>query len=191
MSTFAELLDQPQTTLADLQAHLGALSPETRIAESRALGKRQQARLFELAGDAPALTPEHMVEGVGDGEPVRWYGKNTLPAFRLFEKRFRRHEGAVVGYNHNADFQTFFVGPGYFVCRVDEAQPDELLIDYTKLPATAPSAWPALKPNSAGLSRFVYFNMYDRCRRVSDTVVIGAATRLGRPIGQYFVLCRG
>ena len=47
-----------------------------------------------------------------------------------------------------------------------------------------------MKPNSRGLSRFIYFNMYDYVRRVSPHVVIGAATRLGKPIGQYFVLCK-
>ena len=42
-----------------------------------------------------------------------------------------------------------------------------------------------------GLPRLVYKDMYDYCRRVTDDVVIGAATRLGKPIGQYFVLARG
>jgi hypothetical protein len=32
--------------------------------------------------------------------------------------------------------------------------------------------------------------MHDFCRRVSQTVIIGAATRLGKPIDAYFVLAR-
>ena len=190
MATLRELLDQPATTLADLQAHIASLDGKARIAECRKLGKRQQARLFELARDGGPLGPEDMVPAAG-GEPVPWFGKNTLPAFTHFEKHFRRHEGQIVGFNHNPGVVTMVTGPGYYVCRVDDSRPNDLLIDYTKIPDAAPAGWPRVKKNSAGLSRFVYGNMYDYCRRVSDTVVIGAATRLGKPIGQYFVLCRG
>jgi hypothetical protein len=191
MSTLRELLDQPGTRLEDVQRHLAALDPEGRIKECRTLRKKQQARLFELAADTPALTPEDMVVTAADGAPVRWYGRNTLPAFTHFEKHFRRQNGRIIGFNFNPPTVTFVAGPGYYTCRVDEARPRELLIDYTQVPEAAPADWPAVKQNSAGLSRLVYHEMHDYCRRVSDTVVIGAATRLGKPMGQYFVLCRG
>jgi hypothetical protein len=190
--TFRELLSAPTTTLADLQSHLGSLDGARRIEESRALGPKQLARLYEVAGTGKPLDPDHMVERVKDGETAHWYGRNSLPAFRLFEKRFIRHDGGVYGFNWNPAIVTAVSGPGYFFCRVDETKPNELLIDYTKTPSAAPASdWPAVKSNASGLSRFVYKDMYDYCRRVTDDVVIGAATRLGKPIGQYFVLCRG
>ena len=74
-----------------------------------------------------------------------------------------------------------------------ETAGNELLIDYTKVPRQeqAPASWPPVLPNNRGLSHFVYKNMHDFCRRVSRDVVIGQATRLGKPIHQYFVLARG
>src|SRR5262245_27089080 len=191
MASLRALLDQPSTTLADLQSHLAALDGAGRIAECRALGRRQQARLFELARDGGPLGPEDMVSTAAGADPVPWYGRNSLPAFTRFEKHFRRHEGNVVGFNLNPAMVTLVAGPGYYVCRVDESRPNDMLIDYTRIPDAAPAGWPRVKNNTSGLSRFVYGNLYDYCRRVSDTVVIGAATRRGKPIGQYFVLCRG
>lgn len=190
VKTFATLLNDPQVKLADLQSHLAALDAESRIRECRALNRRQQALLYQVAGEV-AVGPDDMVKGAADGEMVRWYGKNSLPAFRLFEKRFIRHEGKVVGFNFNPPLVTWFTGPGYYVCRVDEIKPKELLIDYTLIPDTAPVGWPKVEHNMAGFSRFVYGGMYDYCRKVSDTIVIGAATRKGKSIGQYFILCRG
>ena len=71
----------------------------------------------------------------------------------------------------------------------------ELLIDYTKVPTqdlSAPSRLAQGQAQRSGLCRiFVYKNMHDFCRRVSRDVVIGQATRLGKPIHQYFVLVRG
>jgi len=190
MPTFRELLDQPSTTLPDLSKHLASLPSDTRIHECRALGKKQQRRLWALAESGEPLSPEHMVEtAAAQGEPVRWYGRNTLPAFVLFEKRFRLHEGRVVGINVQPLIQ-WLTGPGYFTCRIDDQKPRELLIDYTLLPTSNPEGWPVVKSNKAGFSRFIYYNMYDYCRMVSPDVVIGAATRLGKPIDQYFVLCR-
>ena len=194
MPTLAALLTEGKS-LPEIQAHLASLDGEGRIRETRALSPKHLAKLYAVSATGEPLTPEHMIATAKNGEPdtkmVRWYGRNSLPAFRLFEKRFVRHDGGIYGYNHNPAFVTFVSGPGYFFCRVDDNKPSELLIDYTKVPAAAPEGWPAVKPNSAGLSRFVYKDMYDYCRRTSDDVVIGAATRLGKPIGQYFVLCRG
>ena len=193
MPTLADLLDQKKS-LPDIQSHLAALGGEGRIRETRALGKKQLARLYDVAATGVPLTPEHMISAPPNGDPElghRWYGRNSLPAFRLFETRFIRHDGGIYGFNFNPALVTFVSGPGYFFCRVDDKKPRELLIDYTKVPATAPASWPAVKENGAGLSRFVYQDMYDYCRRVTDDVVIGAATRLGTPIGQFFVLCRG
>ena len=191
MPTLRDLLEKPDTTLADLQRHLDALDGKTRIAECRQLGRRQQIRLFDLARDGAPVTPEDMVASARDGEPVPWYGKNSLPAFTHFEKHFRRHEDKIVGFNSNPFHVTMVTGPGYYVCTPDASRPKEIVIDYTQLPARAPAGWPKVKRNTSGASIFVYGHMKDYCRRVSDTVVIGAAERKGKPIGAYFVLCRG
>jgi hypothetical protein len=69
-------------------------------------------------------------------------------------------------------------------------RPREILFDYTRVPSTAPEGWPPVKPNTGGTAKLVYGGMHDFCRRVSSTVIIGAATRLGKPIDAYFVLAR-
>ena len=72
-----------------------------------------------------------------------------------------------------------------------EAGP-ELLFDYTKVPQPGeqPAEWPKVKGNGQGFSVLVYNNLHDFCRRVSQDVIIGRATRLGKPMNQYFVLAR-
>jgi hypothetical protein len=69
-------------------------------------------------------------------------------------------------------------------------RPREILIDYTRVPEVAPEGWPAVKDNTRGGGKLVYGGMHDFCRRVSSTVIIGAATRQGKMIGAYFVLAR-
>ena len=125
---------------------------------------------------------------------VRHTGRNTLPAFTHFEKRFcrprgedREKPGALYGFN----FQALgpLTGPGYFTARAAPGRP-EVLIDYTRVPPERPDGWPALRSNEAGLSRFVYGFMVDTLRGVSEHVTIGSAARKGRDIGSWFVLCR-
>jgi hypothetical protein len=126
--------------------------------------------------------------------PVRHYGRNTLPAFTWFEKRFCRppdvdpaRPGALYGFN----FQSLSVltGPGYFVAHDDPAG-REVLIDYRELPPLHPAGWPEIRGNERGLARLVYGSMVDRLRRVSEHVSIGSATRHGREFGSWFVLAR-
>ena len=187
-ATFADLLGRSDVTQAQLAAHLDALDTEERVRQCRALGKKQQKRLWEVCADAPAFTLEDLISSTETGT-VRWAGKNSLPLFTHFEKRFARHEGMVVGYNHNPGLQ-WFTGPGYFVTVPAPERPREILFDYTRVPSTAPSGWPPVKTNAGGTGKLVYGNMHDFCRRVSQTVIIGAATRLGTPIDAYFVLAR-
>jgi hypothetical protein len=65
-----------------------------------------------------------------------------------------------------------------------------VLVDYTRVPPSAPPGWPAVRGNERGLSRFVYGFMVDRLRRVSEHVTIGSAARHGREFGSWFLLCR-
>ena len=180
---------------AEIAALLDGLAPEERVAAIRAAGRSEQRRLYRALEGHGGV---HLADLVPPGRPaletVRHFGKNTLPAFTLFEKRFARPEDedaaaprALWGYN----FQTVspLTGPGYYVAYEDAAH-GEVLIDYTQLPPSAPPGWPRVKSNERGLARFIYGFMVDRLRRVSEHVTIGSAIRNGREIGSWFLLCR-
>lgn len=175
----------PQT----LSAYLDGLHPESRVAEVQGLHASGLQLLYERCEKAqPLVLDEFLPPAVPSGQTVRFSGINNLPLFRTFEKRFiRTKSGAIFGFN----FQRLsaLTGPGYF--RVVQSG-SELLFDYTALPmpGDVPADWPAVQPNHRGLSRFIYKNLHDFCRRVSSDVVIGHATRLGTPMGQYFALAR-
>ncbi|MSP59414.1 MAG: hypothetical protein EXR72_03555 [Myxococcales bacterium] len=189
MAQLANLLDTPDVTLTTIEAHLDALASEQRVVECRALSKSQLAKLWEVSAPAPRLGLEDFVPvAAPDDQPVRFCGKNSLPAFTHFEKHFVRRAGAVVGINVGST--SFATGPGYFTCEVMSERPNEVLFDYTRVPPSGPPGWPAPRSNRSGISFFVYRDMHDYNRRVSKDVVIGAATRLGTPIGQYYVLAR-
>lgn len=187
-TTLAALLARPDCTQPMLAAHLDALDVEARVRECRALGKRLQRRLWEVAADAPAFTLEDLIPSTETGTVI-WAGKNSLPMFTHFEKRFARQNGVVIGYNESPGI-AWFSGPGYFTTVQAPDRPKEILFDYTRVPATAPAGWPPVKANTSGTAKLVFGGMHDFCRRVSQTVIIGAATRLGKPIDAYFVLAR-
>jgi len=187
-TTFADLLLRADITQAQLAAHLDALDADARVDQCRALGKGKQRKLWEVCAAAPAFTLEDLIPQAATAE-VRWAGKNSLPLFTHFEKRFFRQAGTVVGYNFNPGI-AWFTGPGYFTTVQAPDRPKEILFDYTRVPSAAPEGWPPVKPNTGGTAKLVYGGMHDFCRRVSATTIIGAATRLGKPIDAYFVLTR-
>ena len=78
-------------------------------------------------------------------------------------------------------------GPGHFTVRADG---DEVLFDYTELPADAPGDLPPLQPNDKGLSTLVFGGMIDRVRRVSTHCVIGRAFKSAKPMGAWFMLTK-
>ncbi len=121
-------------------------------------------------------------------------GRNSLLLFTHFAKVFYRAEDSVIaakelwGFNRSGPLISTAVGPGYYV-----AYPHgqgEVLVDYTRLPTRAPSGWPAILRNDQRLSRFVYNGTQDVLRGVSKHVTIGRATRHGKPLDNWFVLCR-
>jgi hypothetical protein len=154
-------------------------------------GPGLQRRLYDAAQAAKRVTLADLVPP--DAEPLReviFHGKNSLPAFTHFQKRFcrpprERGDGALWGYNHGS--LEWLIGPGYFVAR-DE--PSGTAIDYRQVPPQGCASWPPVKPNDAGFSRFVFKDMVDYLRRVSHDVFIGSAYRNGRELGSFFVLCR-
>jgi len=175
--------------------YLDGLAHAERVEAVRSLGRAEQRRLFEaVAGALPLGLADLVPPAAADLAPVRHYGRNTLPAFTLFEKRFCRPSGAdrqkpgeLWGYNHQST--SWLTGPGYFVAAPDPGRP-EVLIDYTRLPSGRPEGWPEIRSNERGLGRVVYGFMVDRLRRVSEHVTIGSAARHGRDLGSWFALCR-
>ena len=193
MSTLSELI-LSGAPLDSLETHLNALSDEARVEQCVALSAKAQKQLWGRAEGSVATLEQIVPPSCADGEEVRHIGRNSLPAFTRFEKRFCRpkgREGELWGYNEGSTRP--LVGPGYFVChQADEGAVGAVVVNYERLPTEGelPEAWPTLKPNEAGLSRFVYAHMHDYLRRVSEHVTIGIAYRHGKESPNYFVLCR-
>ncbi len=170
-------------------AWLDTATPESRLAGVRSLGKSEQRRLFEAAAASSSLGFDFMVPpGAGPLSEVIHEGKNTLPVFTTFQKRFARlpdRPDVLVGYNEGVTRS--LVGPGYFEAYV---QGNEIAIDYTRTPTQKVTSWPTIRPTTSGISLFVYAHMIDYIRRVSSHVTIGRAVRKGKETDNYFLLCR-
>jgi hypothetical protein len=174
-----------------LAAALDAAPPAERRQAIEGLPGPAQARLFERSQGRSCTLARDFVPGRAADVPAIHWGRNSLPLFRLFSKRFALHaSGVVQGYNEQA--MRAFTGPGYFVAR--EAPLDgtpTVVIDYTRAPpATHPAGWPPARPNSARLGRFVYDGTEDWMWRVSSHVTIGRARRKSGWMDNWFVLCR-
>lgn len=176
--------------LPQLAEHLERLPPPQRVLAIRSLTRRQQAQLYEAAqGFRPLTLDDFVPQQVPPRTWVIHEGRNTLPLFRFFQKRFLRPEpNSQVLWGYNWGPTMGLVGPGYFL--VCSGEKGEVLIDYTRIPPETPPSSPRLRPNSSGLSFFVYHNMIDIMRGVSLHVTIGRATRKHKPLDAWFVLCR-
>jgi hypothetical protein len=190
---FLALLREAVVKPHEVARSLDSMSHPERVRAIRGAGRAEQRRLYEAVRGFRALRMTDLVPAATPAlAPVRHYGRNTLPAFTHFEKRFCRpkeadaqNPGKLFGYNFAS--MAWLVGPGYFVVRPDG---DELLVDYNLLPTDRPPAWPEIRRNDRGPSRFVYGFMIDRLRGVSEHVTIGSAARRGRDLGSWFLLCR-
>lgn len=170
--------------------HLDALPAGERLAQVTAVRHGNLAKLYDAVGGGAPLTLTDFVPA-GETDTFIFEGRNSLPAFSRFQKRFARVGDTVVGYNHQT--MAVVTGPGYFVVREatsGEAVPDELFFDYTTDPPGIPLGWPRFLRNDVGLSRAVYMNMKDFCRRVAEGVLIGKAYKQGVAMGAYFTLTR-
>ena len=179
----------------DVARYLDTLGHEARVAAVRGTGRAQQRALWQLAdGFAPVRLDELVPADTPEMQAVRHYGRNTLPLFTHFEKRFCRPAGLDANSPselHGFNFQTLaaVTGPGYFVA-VASSDRDEVVIDYRRVPDVQPEGWPAIRSNERGLSRLVYGFMVDTLRRVSEHVTIGSAAKNGKELGSRFLLCR-
>ena len=172
---------------ADISAHLDALSPAARLEQVLDIRGSAVGRLYEAVIDAPRMTTEEFCPpALTEGKTLIYEGRNSLPAFSRFQKRFQRRGDQIVGYNHQNVMG--IIGPGYFMTTDGDEFRRELLFDYTQAPAFFPTGWPAYKPNTYLLSRPVYYNMKDYCRRVARGVVVGMAFKEGNAMGAFFTL---
>jgi hypothetical protein len=194
-AAFTSMISDAAVAPAAIADLLDNLDESTRIKVVRRLGRRDQKALYsKVEGFAPLELVDLVPASRPDLVEVRHLGRNSLPAFTIFEKRFCRLPGsspdapdALAGYNFQA--MSPVTGPGYFMAR-DDTKTREVLVDYHHLPNQKPSDWPPIRSNERGLSRFVYGFMIDRLRRVSKHVTIGSAARNGRDLGSYFILNR-
>jgi hypothetical protein len=192
------VLLEPTMNLPRLETVLDGLGHAGRLATVHGWERKTLARLFEAAKGHHALGLEHFVPAaVGPMTEVIHHGKNSLPLFSHFQKRFTRPEGAesppkeLWGFNRQAN--EGFTGPGYFVVHTafDGGQVEgEVAIDYRKAPGGKVAAWPEVIPNEAKLGRFVYAGMVDVMRGVSSHVSIGRAWKHGKWMDAWFALCR-
>ena len=182
----------PKIDLHYLAHVLDGTSHAARLRAVYELGRDDQAALFEACADNEALTLEDFVPSDRAAmTEVIHHGKNSLPMFSHFQKRFcRPGEGGpddqLWGYNHQT--MAPVTGPGYFVAHAWTE--GGIVIDYTMTPPKHPAGWPEILPNDAKLSRFIYNGTKDVMRRVSQHVTVGRARRGDQIMDNWFVLVR-
>ena len=169
---------------------LDGLPAAARLTEVRTLSGKQQAALYEAAkGARPIVLADFVPEPTPPLAQVIHEGKNSLPIFATFQKRFCKPDpGGLELWGYNEQPMKWATGPGYF--RARQIEDGQVLIDYYDVPPGKAPGWPEVLPNSARLSRFVYFHTRDTMRGVSKHVSIGRAARDGKWMDNWFALCR-
>jgi len=184
LSVLLDPLDLPRlSTVLDELGHVG------RVDTIRNWDRDIMAKLYEaVKGYRKVTLDDYVPPSAAPLTQVIHHGKNSLPAFTHFQKRFCKPADAndkLYGYNHQT--MAPFTGPGYYVSYVEG---DEVFIDYTQIPPAKPDAWPPIMQNEARLGRFVYSGMIDIMRGISTHVSIGRAKKKGEMMDAWFVLCR-
>jgi hypothetical protein len=189
----ALLILAPPFAPLEIAEQLDGLSQEARILSVMKMGRKQLAPLFEAAAfNEPLRLTDLVPAEIPSMTEVIHEGKNSLPLFTRFQKRFCRPAAAanapseLWGYNEQS-FRAA-TGPGYFVAHLQDD--GEMVVDYLRLPPDKLPTWPPIIPNSARLSRFIYYQTTDVIRRVSKHVAIGRAYRKGKPFDAWFALVR-
>jgi len=193
MANLGELLNKEGVKLEEVTRHLDSLGEPERVSQVMALGKKQQIKLWELAENSKPLDLSYLVPD--QGKPLQFFpfeGKNSLPAFKRFQKVFYYdRDRNMAGYNNNPRFIEWLIGPGYFMVQMNPKAKNEIQIDYTRIPGEHPEGWPEIKSNDIFPTMFVYGGTKDNLRWVSKDVVIGRAFKKGEdPMPNWFVLCR-
>ena len=174
---------------------LDRLAEPERVAAAHSLGKGAQRALWRMVeGFRPVTLLDVVPSSAAAMQPVRHFGRNSMPMLTRFEKVFFRPVGQDASAPSelggvNVHVTRPLSGPGYFVTVEDRAR-GEVRIDYTRVPTAVPDGWPKITTNERALPWLFYGDMVDTLRRVSEHVTIGSAVKSGRDIGAYFVLCR-
>lgn len=178
--------------LARLSKDLDEIGHFARVWSVNQWTRADMARVWEAA---KGFRPVNLDDFVPPSTPpliqVIHEGKNSLPAFTVFQKRFCRpadpHAAdCLVGYNHQAFSPV--TGPGYYVAH-PSAEAGEVEIDHTMVPKEKPDDWPTIIGNDARLGRFVYQGLVDVVRGISSHVTIGRVKK-GNWLDSWFVLVR-
>jgi hypothetical protein len=189
----AALRAQPLDISALGEALDALAGDDARVSAIRAIGGRDQARIWAAATGRSTTLGDIVPPDREPATEVIHAGKNSLPVFTNFEKRFCGvADNPEVLYGYNEGMTRSFIGPGCFVARHFEDR-DEVGVDYYQVPpddAALPQAWPRPVPNERGLQMLVYAKMIDYLRKVSRHVTIGRAVKKGKETGNYFLLCR-
>lgn len=190
-----DLLRPGTVDLASVAGEFEAASPRERVEITEALDGKEQEKLWHAAAGGPVTIGQMVPRDLGPLRPVIFHGKNSLPAFTHFQKRFCRPAAGVDrdelwGYNYQpTKWLAPLTGPGYFVA-YDSNGLGSVAVDYTRIPTGKPAEWPEIHDNSYRLSRFIYNGTIDYLRRVSEHLLIGRATRDGKEMPNWFLLCR-
>lgn len=207
------LLRDPGAPMARISTLLDEATPAARKDALFELSRSEQRALYERAAASPVLTLDDLVPPSTPAlTPVVHHGKNSLPAFRRFEKHMCRpaengggDDGSARLFGFNEGATRAVIGPGYFVATSSSSAPPTgrsdalpswpgrggVVVDYFQVPdASVPASWPVVVDNSRGLQRFVFAGMRDYLRRVSTHASIGAAFKGEAPFHSWFILCR-
>ena len=187
------LLAEPTPGLEEIDTFFSDLSPEACAELTKTITGRHQRKLWEAAAGRPVRLDDIVPSDISSAYEVIHLGRNSLPVFHQFQKRFCRIEGSEdILYGYNEGKLRPLIGPGYFVARHDE-ETNSFCVDYHDIPpddAHLPKGWPTLKTNDQGLGKLVFGGMIDYLRKVSPRVLIGRASRGGKLQNAYFILCR-
>lgn len=187
------VLLEPKIDLKRLAEVLDGLGHEGRVHATRTWTKKQMSALYDAAKGFRPIDLDYIVpSSVGPMVEVVHQGKNTLPAFTHFQKRFVKLEGEelpIAGFNAQA--LEVFSGPGYFGVTKGEGEHEgEIVFDYDKIPKKKPDHWPTIVPNTGLISGPVNGGMIDYLRGISSHVSIGIAYKNGKLRNQWFALVR-
>ena len=179
-----------------VEAFLDGTDHAGRLRALERLTSREQAQLYEMSdGRGCTLGGNYVAHDAEPLNEVIHWGYNSLPTFRVFQKRFCRPSQArdpAVLFGYNEQSMKVFTGPGYFVAREDthESGVSTVVIDYKAEADERPKTWPVILPNAARLSRWIYFGTRDWMWTVSRHVTVGRAQRDTGWMDNWFVLCR-
>jgi hypothetical protein len=187
--------------LERLSSNLDQLGHFGRLWSVRQWTRRHMAVLWEALLDfRPTTLDDFVPPSVEPLTEVIHYGKNSLPIVSRFEKHFcRPHStngtagGVLFGFNVQS--LAALTGPGYFVAR-DTMREDgaadvaAVAFDYTMGATGKAASWPAVRPSSHCLGRWVYGGAVDIVRGLSRHVTIGRVRKKGAWEDTWFVLVR-